>query len=152
MEKFIINIVCLIFVNFCADIFWAEILLNFLFLVKYAEETSYDIFTTALLFLSNAILVIGHFFVLPICYKIMEKRKYFEISQKFIKLLKNSNIAKFVTLLLAFILFPPFMDFYNISERIILQLIFSLLGSYIVLFIYWWIEDKIKARKQKSIE
>ena len=105
--------------------------------------------------------MVGRLFILPNFYNWFAgfaKDKYI---QDFLYGLRHSLKVKLLVAILSPI---PFIiecfilsncaesDFWGLLEGIITLYIFSLfaglLGSYIVLYIYWYIEDKIKDRKE----
>jgi hypothetical protein len=103
----------------------------------------YNIFSLVLL----VALTLIRFMVLPIVYKKLENSRRFDLVAKFIQRLKQSWCLKFVVLVIAYfsfwsILFPYFFGGFYL--QLSSGLLFGLLGDYLVLFVYWFIEDKIK--------
>ena len=116
------------------------------------------------LFLILNLIFFLHFITLPILYSFMAKFSKNEIVQKFINKLRTSNKFKlqilgyslFATLLNEIvyeIITPPYpkkfvnflLGLFDISRFISWTLFFGLFGSYLVLYLYWYIEDKAKA-------
>ena len=95
------------------------------------------------------ILLFLRLLVLPVAYKKLENSENFYLVSKFIKKLKQSNYLKLTMLVIAYFCYCPTglpyfsKDFYG---QLIQGLIFGLLGSYVILYVYWYIEDKIKNR------
>ena len=116
------------------------------------------------LFLILNLIFFLHFLTLPILYFFMARFSKNEIVKIFIKNLRTSNKFKLqilgysllVTLLneiIYEIINPPFpitfvnflLGLFDISRFISWTLFFGLFGSYLVLYLYWYIEDKAKA-------
>jgi hypothetical protein len=92
--------------------------------------------------------------VLPIAYKKLENSQKFDLVAKFIQRLKQSWCLKIVVLVIAYfsfwaVGFPYF--YYGFYPQLIHSLVFGLMGNYLVLYAYWFIEDKIKKIKQKHL-
>lgn len=153
IEIEVVSPLLLLLVNFFADsTLFCIAFAIFTFTLALDENVSNSIYiTTCLLF---AFVIVGRLLVLPLTYNLFEKSSKLPLAKQFIDLLKHSYKAKIITLLVVFLLIPPALlfNFNDLWAFFLFKLAFGLLGSYIVLFIYWWIEDKIKARKQKSIE
>jgi len=78
----------------------------------------------------------------------------FDLVAKFIQKLKQSFRLKFAVLIIAYfsfwsIGFPYFDDGFYI--QLLNSIIFGLLGNYLVLFVYWFIENNIKNILQKHM-
>ncbi len=111
-------------------------------------------------FILAIIIMIGRLFILPNFYNWFVKFAKDKYIQDFLFALRHSLKVKLLVAILSpipfiiecFILFHFVeSDFQKLFEGIITLYIFSLiaglLGSYIVLFIWWYIEDKTKNRK-----
>lgn len=116
------------------------------------DNNDYSLFTKIILGLIYGFFIIGRLFVLPIAYNIMEKSSKFELSKKYIHLLKTSWKARIIVLAIAFCYFPPLLEFSlkRLQNQLLWTTSMGLFGSYIVLFIYWYISDKIKSFKKKT--
>jgi hypothetical protein len=108
----------------------------------------------------------GRLLVLPIAYKKLENSQKFDLVAKFIQRLKQSWRLKIIVLIIAYfsfwaVGFPYFFGgFYTqlidgivfgFYTQLIDGIFFGLLGNYLVLYAYWFIEDKIKKIKQKHL-
>ena len=95
------------------------------------------------------LIVIGRLFVLPFAYKKLENSANYKLVSKFIHKLKQSNYLKLIVLIIAYFIFwtwgfPWFgSGFYG---QLIQSVFLGLVGNYLVLYIYWYIESKIKNR------
>lgn len=157
-----IQIIFVILVNiFLADITFISLpILLYSFLEHLKNIGSYLDYPLIILY----ILSILRLFVLPILYTILEKKSKNEIIQKFIYNLKNSNKYKGMVLLITFMPVFLFIAITNFSDLIkpgtdlqgyfwtlfICEFIWGLFGSYLVLFLYWYIKDKINRIQEKS--
>jgi len=95
------------------------------------------------------ILIFGRLLVLPIAYKKLENSKNFELVANFIKRLKRYPHLKIIVLIVAYfsylpMMFPYYYEAYSAYSRLLQGLYLGLLGNYLVLFAYWFIEDLIK--------
>ncbi len=146
------NILCLLIIH----IFFAspEIYI-FLFIRFGGYEPFYSLFSEVILeFLipTTLIIIFGRLLVLPIAYKKLENSKKFELVAKFIQKLKQSFRLKIIVLIIAYFSYWSFgFSYFDDGFYIQLQngIILGLLGNYLVLFAYWFIEDKIKNIIQK---
>ncbi|MGN0017773.1 MAG: hypothetical protein ACI37S_01905 [Candidatus Gastranaerophilaceae bacterium] len=117
------------------------------------------------LFLILNLIFFLHFITLPILYFFMAKFSKNEIVQKFINKLRTSN--KFKLQILGYSLFATLLNriiYYSIFERynnfllsvfdiisfVVSAVVDGLLGSYLVLYLYWYIEDKAKSYISKQ--
>jgi hypothetical protein len=97
-------------------------------------------------------LTFGRLLVLPIAYKKLEKSQRFDLVAKFIQRLKQSWCLKIVVLVIAYFSYcnlgASYLDggFYVKLRN---GFFVGLLGNYLVLFAYWFIENKIKQIIQK---
>ena len=142
-------IVCLLIINIIASIgSFVIILIGIAMFEPYDSiiaKIFYEYWLQIILFI-----LIGRLFVLPFAYKKLENSQNYKLVSKFIHKLKQSNYLKLTVLVIAYFCYCPTGlpyfsgDFYG---QLIQGLIFGLLGSYIVLYIYWYIEDKIKDNK-----
>ncbi|MGN0017774.1 MAG: hypothetical protein ACI37S_01910 [Candidatus Gastranaerophilaceae bacterium] len=112
------------------------------------------------------LLFIARIVALPMLYFLMEKYSKDITLKNFIYNLKNSNKFKikilFITVIPALIywllgdfkfnvILERLLDFlFNFKDFILYLLLFSLFGSYLVLYLYWYIEDKAKAYISKQ--
>ncbi len=96
-------------------------------------------------------LIIARFFVLPIAYKKLEDSQKYELISKFIKKLKQSLLLKIIVLIIAYysISLCDIYDYYYkpTGRQIMENFIIGLFGSYLVLYAYWFFQDKWKKRK-----
>ena len=150
------DILLFLFVNFFM-IDW-KITLFSLFIALYIGY-SLDV-TNPLLeeFLAGIALLILAFFailrlvILPITYGYLERNSKSLLIVNFIKKLKTSFKWKFGILLLTLIS-PLVMELYKTTpdENKLFSILFLLFllstPSYLALYLWWWIEDKIKKRK-----
>ena len=149
MRDILKNIVCLLIINIIASIgSFVIILIGIAMFEPYDSiiaKIFYEYWLQIILFI-----LIGRLFVLPFAYKKLENSPNYKLVSKFIHKLKQSNYLKLTVLVIAYFCYCPTGlpyfsgDFYG---QLIQGLIFGLLGSYIVLYIYWYIEDKIKDNK-----
>lgn len=150
MRNILKSIICLLIINIIASIgSFVIILLGIAMFEPYDNiiaKIFYD-FSFQIIFL----IVIGRLFVLPFAYKKLENSENYKLISKFIHKLKQSNYLKLTVLVIAYFIFWPFgfpwfdSGFY---EQLIQSVFLGLVGNYIVLYIYWYIEDKIKDRKE----
>lgn len=145
------NITCLLLIHIFANI---EIGLT-LFMKFGGIEPFYRIYSEVYieyLIPAMLILIFGRLFVLPIAYKKLENSQEFDLIAKFIQKLKQSFRLKIVVLILAYFSYWS-LGFSYFDDGFYIQLrngiILGLLGNYLVLFAYWFIEDKIKEIIQK---
>jgi hypothetical protein len=97
-------------------------------------------------------LTFGRLLVLPIAYKKLENSQKFDLVAKFIQRLKQSWRLKIVVLVIAYFSFQSvgFPYFYwGFYSQLVNGIFLGLLGNYLVLFAYWFIENKIKQIIQK---
>ncbi len=141
------NIICLLLIHIAANtgsyVFSLGVML--LIFVPFLDEitTSFSDFSIILLIL----FIFGRLLVLPIAYKSLENSQNFELVSKFIQKLKQSFHLKMIVLIAAYFSFwslgfPYFEDGFYV--QFYQGLLLGLLGSYIVLFVYWFIEDKAR--------
>lgn len=150
MRNILKSIICLLIINIIASIgSFVIILLGIAMFEPYDNiiaKIFYD-FSFQIIFL----IVIGRLFVLPFAYKKLENSENYKLISKFIHKLKQSNYLKLTVLVIAYFIFWPFgfpwfdSGFYG---QLIQSVFLGLVGNYIVLYIYWYIEDKIKDRKE----
>ena len=148
MRDILKNILCLLFVNVIAGIgSFVIILLGIAMFEPYDNliaKIFYEYWIQIIL-----LIVIGRLFILPFAYKKLENSQKYKLVSKFIHKLKQSNYLKLAVLIIAYFIFWPFgfpyfdSGFYG---QLIQSVLLGLAGNYIVLYIYWGIEDKIKDR------
>ena len=151
MYKLLKNIICLLLINIFAN---ASPLEGCLILILMYDKFTDDISVLQLKGLAVLVVIIHillflRLLVLPFAYKKLENSANYDLVSKFIHKLKQSNYLKLTVLVIAYFCYCPTGlpyfsgDFYG---QLIQGLIFVLLGSYIVLFAWWYIEAKIKNR------
>ena len=148
MRDILKNILCLLFVNVIAGIgFFVIILLGIAMFEPYDNliaKIFYEYWIQIIL-----LIVIGRLFILPFAYKKLENSQKYKLVSKFIHKLKQSNYLKLTVLIIAYFIFWPFGFPYfdnGFYGQLIQSVLLGLVGNYIVLYIYWYIEDKIKNR------
>ena len=151
MYNLLKNIICLLLINIFAN---ASPLEGCLILILMYDKFTDDISVLQLKGLAVLVVIIHillflRLLVLPFAYKKLENSANYDLVSKFIHKLKQSNYLKLTVLVIAYFCYCPTGlpyfsgDFYG---QLIQGLIFGLLGSYIVLFAWWYIEAKIKNR------
>ena len=155
------DIIITLFVNlFLADMFvsgtWLIpfVLLNYYGGAPFIENHS--LFFALIMYLLLVLKPIS----LPILYTFFQKKSKDEVVQRFIYLLKNSKAMKRKVLLLSII--PSIIDYFcdwsgfdftlkrlldlvlHFHQFILVSIVYGLFGSYLVLYLYWYVEDKIK--------
>ena len=151
MYKLLKNIICLLLINIFAN---ASPLEGCLILILMYDKFTDDISVLQLKGLAVLVVIIHillflRLLVLPFAYKKLENSANYDLVSKFIHKLKQLNYLKLTVLVIAYFCYCPTGlpyfsgDFYG---QLIQGLIFGLLGSYIVLFAWWYIEAKIKNR------
>ena len=151
MYNLLKNIICLLLINIFAN---ASPLEGCLILILMYDKFTDDISVLQLKGLAVLVVIIHillflRLLVLPFAYKKLENSANYDLVSKFIHKLKQSNYLKLTMLVIAYFCYCPTGlpyfsgDFYG---QLIQGLIFGLLGSYIVLFAWWYIEAKIKNR------
>ena len=152
MHNLFKNIICLLLINIFANASPLEgCLILILMYYKFTDDISIlQLNLLTVLVIIIYLLLILRLLVLPFAYKKLENSENYKLISKFIHKLKQSNYLKLTVLVIAYFCYCPTGlpyfsgDFYG---QLIQGLIFGLLGSYIVLYIYWYIEDKIKDNK-----
>lgn len=148
MHNFLKNIFCLLIINLVASM--GYFVLSILVFGMMMSESSL-MFNVSLVTMLT--IIFARLFVLPIAYKKLEKSQDFELAAKFIQKLKHSFYLKVIILIVAYIydIIACLIIFRNVEYafQIVDILIQSLLFCYIVLFIYWFVEDKIKQLREK---
>lgn len=151
MYNLLKNIICLLLINIFAN---ASPLEGCLILILMYDKFTDDISVLQLKGLAVLVVIIHillflRLLVLPFAYKKLENSANYDLVSKFIHKLKQSNYLKLTVLVIAYFCYCPTGlpyfsgDFYG---QLIQGLIFGLLGSYSVLFAWWYIEAKIKNR------
>ena len=151
MYNLLKNIICLLLINIFANASPLEgCLILILMYDKFTDDISVlQLKGLALLVVIIHILLFLRLLVLPFAYKKLENSANYDLVSKFIHKLKQSNYLKLTVLVIAYFCYCPTGlpyfsgDFYG---QLIQGLIFGLLGSYSVLFAWWYIEAKIKNR------
>ena len=92
--------------------------------------------------------------ILPILYSYLERKTKHNIVKIFIHKLKTSWSAKFLILLLTLV--PTIIDDFFINGKVSfdssffrIALFLGLFGSYLILFLYWFVVDIIKHIKEQ---
>ena len=151
MRNLFKNILCLLLINIFANASPLEgCLILILMYHKFTDEISVlQLNGLTVLVIIIYLLLILRLLVLPFAYKKLENFQNYKLVSQFIHKLKQSNYLKLTVLVIAYFCYCPTGlpyfsgDFYG---QLIQGLIFGLLGSYIVLFAWWYIEAKIKNR------
>ena len=151
MRNLFKNIICLLLINIFANASPLEgCLILILMYHKFTDEISVlQLNGLTVLVIIIYLLLILRLLVLPFAYKKLENSQNYKLVSQFIHKLKQSNYLKLTVLVIAYFCYYPTGvlyfsgDFYG---QLIQGGIFGLFGSYIVLYIYWYIEDKIKNR------
>ena len=148
MRDILKNIICLLIINIIASIGSFAIILLVIAMFEPSDniisKIFYD-FSFQIIFL----IVIGRLLILPFAYKKLENSANYKLVSKFIHKLKQSNYLKLIVLVIAYFIFWPLgcpwfgSGFYG---QLIQSVLLGLVGNYLVLYIYWFIEDKIKNR------
>lgn len=154
MVRILKNILCLLFVNFLADV--GSFSLIFVMLNVMLVDTDSDAyfvynFSIAIIIL----LLLCRLFVLPFAYDKFENSQTFDLVAKFIQKLRQSPSLKIIVLLIVYVChithgFTWFKG--GLYGQLMTSLICGLLGSYLVLYLYWFVKDKIKKFAPKISE
>ncbi len=151
MKNKLKNIACLLVINlFATSIFFLYV---FYFIVAYTNIGLIQSISTSIEteYIILVLLVGARFLVLPIAYTKLENSQKFELVSKFIKNLKQSLWLKLLILVLAYFSWALWTKdrFFNRNfwEQITECCIMGLFGNYLVLYAYWFVEDKWKKRK-----
>ena len=148
MREIFKNIVCLLMINMIAGIGSFTLILLGIAMFEPSDNIFAKIFYD-FSFQIILLIAIGRLFVLPFAYKKLENSENFYLVSKFIQKLKQSNYLKLTVLVISYFIFWPFgfpwfdSGFYG---QLIQSIFLGLVGNYIVLYIWWYIEDKIKNR------
>lgn len=146
MRDILKNIVCLLIINIIASIGSFVIILLAIAMFEPSDNIIAKIFYD-FSFQIILLIVIGRLFVLPLAYKKLENSANYKLVSKFINKLKQSNYLKLIVLVVAYFIFWPFgFPWFNSGfyGQLIQSVLLGLVGNYLVLYIYWFIEDKIK--------
>ena len=143
IKHYIKNSLLFLFSNILvATSFLFEFYLSLLMIISMSDDT----FFCCAVFLFVTLIFIGKFTILPVVYDFILKSSRCVPSIKIICKIKKSSLIKIIVLLIL-TLFPVFFNkirLINIFTHIIFSLLFGILGSYIFLFLYWYIKDKFK--------
>lgn len=148
MRDILKNIACLLIINIIASIGSFVIILLVIAMFEPSDNIISKIFYN-FSFQIIFIILIGRLFILPYAYKKLENSANYKLVSKFIHKLKQSNYLKLIVLVIAYFIFWPLgcpwfsSGFYG---QLIQSVLLGLVGNYLVLYIYWFIEDKIKNR------
>ena len=149
MYNFLKNIFCLLIINLVASIGYLVLFILVFGMMMSESSLMFNVSLATML-----TIIFARLFVLPIAYKKLEKSQEFELVAKFIQKLKSSFYLKIIVLIFAYIfdiiicliIFRDIKYVFNIVDVLVQSLFFC----YIVLFIYWFVEDKIKKIKDKK--
>ena len=107
-----------------------------------------------LCFLTLIFLFLLRLMSLPLLYFYLERNTKHDIVKIFIHKLKTSWLVKFLVLLLSLI--PTIINIFYLDRRFFfdssffgIALLLGLFGSYLILFLYWFIVDIIKHIKEQ---
>lgn len=148
MRDILKNIACLLIINIIASIGSFVIILLVIAMFEPSDNIISKIFYN-FSFQIIFMILIGRLLILPFAYKKLENSANYKLVSKFIHKLKQSNYLKLIVLVIAYFIFWPFgfpwfdSGFYG---QLIKSVLLGLVGNYLVLYIYWFIEDKIKNR------
>ena len=146
MSNIFKNIACLLMINIIACMGYLVPYISTLYIILLMDDNLPVKFLYCLMIIT-VFIILGRLLVLPIAYKKLENSKKFELLSGFIKKLRNSHYLKIIILIIVYV-FDRFICFISFDTepafRISHNLLVNLSGCYIVLFIYWFIEDKIK--------
>ena len=148
MRDILKNIACLLMINIIASIGSFVIILLVIAMFEPSDNIISKIFYN-FSFQIIFMILIGRLFILPYAYKKLENSANYKLVSKFIHKLKQSNYLKLIVLVIAYFIFWPLgcpwfsSGFYG---QLIQSVLLGLVGNYLVLYIYWFIEDKIKNR------
>ena len=148
MRDILKNIICLLIINIIASIGSFAIILLVIAMFEPSDNIISKIFYN-FSFQIIFMILIGRLFVLPFTYNKLENSQNYKLISKFIHKLKQSNYLKLIVLVIAYFIFWPLgcpwfdSGFYG---QLIQSVLLGLVGNYLVLYIYWFIEDKIKNR------
>lgn len=148
MRDILKNIACLLIINIIASIGSFVIILLVIAMFEPSDNIISKIFYN-FSFQIIFMILIGRLFILPYAYKKLENSANYKLVSKFIHKLKQSNYLKLIVLVIAYFIFWPLgcpwfdSGFYG---QLIQSVLLGLVGNYLVLYIYWFIEDKIKNR------
>lgn len=146
------NIIVFILINLFADTsFYMPNLCAFVIIYSMGDDSS--TLLIEFLLILNLLLLFIRLLVLPIAYKKLEYSQDFELISQFIHKLKQSWCLKFLVLIITY--FSSWCygtTWFNggFSNQFFLSLIDGLLGSYLVLFLYWYIEGIVKDKRRKN--
>ena len=150
MRNILKSIICLLIINIIASIGSFVIILLVIAMFEPSDNIISKIFYN-FSFQIIFMILIGRLFILPYAYKKLENSANYKLVSKFIHKLKQSNYLKLIVLVIAYFIFWPLgcpwfsSGFYG---QLIQSVLLGLVGNYLVLYIYWYIEDKIKDRKE----
>ena len=148
MRDILKNIACLLIINIIASIGSFVIILLVIAMFEPSDNIISKIFYN-FSFQIIFMILIGRLFILPYAYKKLENSANYKLVSKFIHKLKQSNYLKLLVLVIAYFIFWPLgcpwfsSGFYG---QLIQSVLLGLVGNYLVLYIYWFVEDKIKNR------
>lgn len=140
------NIILLLIINILADTNTYAITILGILMFKCMDNNPPMILIDSISILVF-ILIVARLFVLPIAYKKLEYSQNFKLISKFIQKLKKSWYLKLLVLIIVYLCSWSYgLPWFNggFKGQLSTGLIFGLFGSYIVLYIYWFIEKYIQ--------
>lgn len=142
-----IGTITVLLVNF----FFIDYKLTAFFFVIFAfqpyNSPDYIFYALLLLMIFSVIL---RLIILPVLYGYMENHSKDKIVLEFIQNLRKSWKWKVGILLFSALTALPF-GISNFSQMLFATILFTGFSSYLILFIWWWIQDLIKNKKNEII-
>ena len=148
------NVICWVFIHILANAGNLVVMLLGMLVVTAKFESCSDL-SFWISVLTVCLLSFGRLFVLPVACKILEKSKTFELVAGYFESLKQSTTCKIIILIFAYFTYWD-IGFQWFQAGPFVQLLESVflgaVGSYLVLYVYWFIEDKWKKRKSLQVK
>ena len=142
------DIILILVSNILAD---ASVMLTFYIILSVIISMSENAFLFWLTFSYIILISIGRNTILPVVYDYIFKKSQISLSKNFINKLKLSNSTKIIAVsiltlfseILNLLLFDiKITNFKIVLANVVSSLFIGILGSYIFLFLYWYIKDK----------
>ncbi len=142
------DIILILVSNILAD---ASVMLTFYIILSVIISMSENAFLFWLTFSYIIFISIGRNTILPVVYDYIFKKSQISLSKNFINKLKLSNSTKIIAVsiltlfseILNLLLFDiKITNFKIVLANVVSSLFIGILGSYIFLFLYWYIKDK----------
>jgi len=149
MKKFK-DIILILVSNILAD---TSVMLTFYIMLLVIISMSENDFLCWLTFFYIILISIGRNTILPVIYNYIFKKSQISLSKNLINKLKLSNSTKIIAVsiitlfseILNLLLFDiKITNFKIVLANVVSSLFIGILGSYIFLFLYWYIKDKFK--------